>query len=74
MGRGPGGVRRGRRRQGEDRQGARVPGRGPGWEPPPHPSPTWMSSCRSRSHFLMPLSREPLNRVPPWMARHSMPS
>lgn len=35
---------------------------------------TWRSSCCSRSHFLMPLSLEPLKRTSPWMARHSMPS
>lgn len=35
---------------------------------------TWVSSCCSSSHFLMPLSLDPLNSTSPCTAKHSMPS
>lgn len=35
---------------------------------------TCSRSLRSRSHFLMPLSREPLKNMSPWITSDSMPS
>ncbi|TNN36937.1 hypothetical protein EYF80_052901 [Liparis tanakae] len=43
----------------------------PGTTPSAH---TQSRSLRPRSHFLMPLSREPLNRMSPCTTRDSMPS
>lgn len=43
-------------------------------EPPAGAARTCSRSLRSRSHFLMPLSREPLKNMSPWTTRDSMPS